>query len=75
MTELAMERLFVVVFTQTGRDYFGPLLGKLNKKTRTNQVIPKWYDAIFTCLSFILVLRRFRLRRGYPKSITNDNGT
>lgn len=69
MTESAMERLYVVLFTQTSRDYFGLLLENLNKKTRTNQVIAKWYGPILTCLlylltgRFILALCRFRLRR------------
>ena len=83
--------IMVMVFTQTGRDYFGPLLVKLNKKTLTNQAVAQWRGAIFTYLSsralhislegdmstdsFILELRRFTSRRGYPRSIMNDNRT
>ena len=79
MTESAMERLYVVLITQTSRYYFALLLENLNKKTRTNQVIAKWYGPILTCLfslplhiqqagdlltdRFILALCRFRLRR------------
>ena len=78
-------------FAHTGVDYFWPLLVKLDKKTRANQAVAKRYGAIFTCLSsralhielagglstdsFILALRRFISRRGYPKSIMSDNGT
>ena len=69
MTESAMERLYVTLFTQTSRYYFGLLLENLNKKTRTNQVIAKWYGPILTCVlylltdHFILALCRFRLRK------------
>ena len=69
MTESAMERLYVVLITQTSRYYFALLLENLNKKTRTNQVIAKWYGPILACLlylltdRFILALCRFRLRR------------
>ena len=69
MTESAMERLYVVLFTQTSRDYFGLLLENFNKKTRTNQVTAKWYGPVLTCVlylltdRFILALCRFRLRR------------
>ena len=78
-------------FAHTGANYFGPLLVKFNKKMRANQAVAKRYGAIFTCLSshalhielagdlstdsFILALRRFISRRGYPKSIISDNGT
>ena len=78
-------------FAHSGIDYFGLQLVKLDKKTRANQAAAKRYGAIFTCLSsralhielaeelstgsFILALFRFMSRRGYPKCITNDNGT
>ena len=93
LTELPNKRLSVVgqPFVHPGIDYFGPLLVKFNKKTRSNQAVAKWYGAIFTCLSscalhiklagdlstdsFILALRRFISRRDYPKSIPSDNGT
>ena len=53
MNKLPMERLSVVdqLFYHTDIDYFGPLLVKLNKRTRRNQIIVKRYGAIFTCLS------------------------
>ena len=93
ISELPIESLSAVEhpLAQTDIDYFGPLLVKLNKKTRTNQAVAKWYGAIFTCLSsrdlhielagdlstgsFILALHRFISKRGYPKSIRSDNGT
>ena len=78
-------------FIHTGVDYFGPLLVRLNKKIRANQAVAKRYGATFTCLSlhalhielagdmstdsFILALRRFISRKGYPKSIISDNST
>ena len=77
-------------FAHTDVDYIEPLIVKLNKKTRANQAVAKQYGAIFTYLSscalhielagdlptdsFILVLRRFIFRRGWPKSSTSDKG-
>ena len=93
MSKLTIERLSAAdePFAHTGINYFGPLLVKLNKKTRANQAVAKRYGAIVTCLSsrpshieltedlstdsLILVFRRFISRRGYPKSNTSDNGT
>ena len=78
-------------FAHSGVDYFGPLLVEFKKKNRANQAVAKLYDAIFRCLSsrvlqielagdlssdsFILALRRFISRKGYPKSIISDNST
>ena len=72
-------------FTNTGVDYFGPILVKRGRC----QV--KRYGALFTCLvsravhiemaasldtpSFINVLRRFVARRGQVKLMWSDNGT
>ena len=72
-------------FTNTGVDYFGPILVKQGRC----QV--KRYGALFMCLasrtvhtematsldtpSFINVLRRFVARRGQVKLIRSDNGT
>ena len=71
-------------------DYFGPTIVKLSKGTRTSQATTKRYGAIFSCLTtrathielvgdlstdkFILALRRFICRRGYPSRINSDNG-
>ena len=82
---------FLPSFYFTGVDYFGPLTIKLNKRTRSTARAAKRYGALFTCMttravrlelagvmstdSFILVLRRFKARRGRPKSIRSDNGS
>ena len=65
------------------------MLAKLSKKSSENQDIAKQYGVIFPRLSsralhmelakdpstdrFVLVLCRFRPRRGYPKSIISNN--
>ena len=72
-------------FTNTGVDYFGPIMVKQGR----SQV--KRYGCLFTCLairavhlevahtlntdSFLNALRRFMNRRGVPKRIFSDNGT
>ena len=82
---------FLPPFYFTGVDYFGPLTIKLNRKTRGTSGTAKRYGALFTCMttravhlelagdlstdSFILALRRFKARRGYPKHIRSDNGS
>ena len=93
MSELPEERLAFgqYPFTFVGVDYFGPMIVKQGRKTRTKTGTAKRYGALFTCLttrtlhlelagdlstdSFILALRRFRARRGNPKVIRSDNGT
>jgi len=93
MSSLPQERLAVhqPPFSFTGIDYFGPLLIKSHRKTRSTTPNAKRYGAIFTCLttravhlelasdmstdSFLLLLRRFIARRGKPNSIWSDNGT
>ena len=76
---------FLPSFYFTGVDYFGPLAIKLNKGTRRTSGTAKRYGALFTCMTtraahlelagdmsteyFILALRRFKARRGHPKSI------
>ena len=70
-------------FSFTGLDYLGPLYIREN-----NEVIKVWI-CLFTCLatkaihlelasnlsaeSFLMVLRRFIGRRGFPKEIISDN--
>ena len=72
-------------FTNTGVDFFGPLLVKQGRSTI------KRYGVLFTCLvtravhlevavsletsDFINVLRRFIARRGQVKVMRSDNGT
>jgi len=93
MSDLPYERLATnqPPFTYTGVDYFGPMVVKLNKQTRSNQRTSKRYGVLFTCLtvraihlelandlstdSFILAARRFCSRRGNPKTLWSDNGT
>jgi transposase InsO family protein len=71
-------------FTRTGVDYFGPMEVTVGRRRE------KRYGALFTCLvtravhleiahslstdSFIMALRRFTGRRGFPKEIWSDNG-
>lgn len=73
------------VFTNTGVDYFGPMMVKRGRS------LEKQWGCLFTCLTsravhlelagslstdtFILALRRFIARRGTPKCIVSDNGT
>lgn len=77
-------------FYNSGIDYFGPILTKQSKKTRSTTGKTKRWGALFTCLNtralhlelvtdlttdaFILALRRFCSRRGYPSIIRSDNG-
>jgi len=83
IADLPKERLLVKepAFTATGVDYFGPIIIKQHKRTRSTQGQAKRYGAVFTCLttravhlelagdmttdSFILALRRFISRRGH----------
>ena len=87
MASLPKERLALCEppFTHTGLDYFGPT------NVKRGRVTEKRWGCIFTCLttravhlelagnltthSFIMALRRFRGRRGNPKSIRSDNGS
>ena len=87
MASLPKERLALCEppFTHTGLDYFGPI------SVKRGRVTEKRWGCIFTCLttrvvhlelagdlttdSFIMALRRFRGRRGNPKSIRSDNGS
>ena len=93
MGELPFERIAYMEtpLIRNGVDYFGPLLIKRGKRTRSNCGTAKRYGALFTCLttravhvelagdlstdSFILALRRFISRRGHPKTIISDNGS
>ena len=77
-------------FYNTGIDYFGPILTKQSRRTRSTMGKTKRWGALFTCLntgavlleivwnlttdSFMLALRRFCSRRGYPHIIRSDNG-
>ena len=92
MSDLPKQRLDIgsSAFNNTMTDYFGPMIVKLNKGTRTSQATTKRYGAIFSCLTtrathielvgdlstdkFILALRRFICTRGYPSRINSDNG-
>ena len=87
MASLPKERLALceTPFTNTGVDYFGPM------NVKRGRVTEKRWGCLFTCLttravhlelagdlstdSFIMALRRFRGRRGNPRTIRSDNGT
>ena len=72
-------------FTNTGVDYFGPMLVRHGRKTE------KRYGVLFTCLttravhleiahsldtnSCLMAIRRMVTRRGHPAHIWSDNGT
>ncbi|PFX29308.1 hypothetical protein AWC38_SpisGene5996 [Stylophora pistillata] len=72
-------------FTNTGVDYFGPMLVRHGRKTE------KRYGVLFTCLttravhleiahsldtdSCLMAIRRIIARRGKPAHIWSDNGT
>ena len=78
-------------FTNMEIYYFGPLIVKQWRRTRSADGTSKRYGAIFTCLSiravhievvrnisidnFILALRQFISRTGHTKNIFSDNGT
>ena len=82
MANLPDERagLYKPAFSYTGIDFFGPLVVKHSKRTRTTQTRFKRYGAVFVCLttravhldlvgdlstdSFLLALIRFMARRG-----------
>ena len=84
MSNLPKQRLDIgsPTFNSNMIDYFGPMIVKLNKGTRTFQATTKPYGAIFSCLTtrathiklvgdlsndkFTLALRLFICRRGYP---------
>ena len=53
MSDLPKQRLDIVspAFNNTMIDYFGPMIGKLNKGTRTSQATANRYGAIFSCLT------------------------
>ena len=87
LASLPKERLALCEppFTNTGVDYFGPM------NVKRGRVTDKRWGCLFTCLttravhlelagdlstdSFIMALRRFRGRRGNPRTIRSDNGT
>ena len=75
-------------FSYTGIDYFGPVTVKWGYRTRSLSGHHKRYVCLFTCLtfhaihlelcedmstdSFIMALRRFISRHGYPLKIMSD---
>ena len=93
MSNIPIDRIAVneKPFSNTGVDYFGPIIIKLNKRTRSTQPTAKRYGVLFTCLTtrgvhlelatdmttdaFILALRRFIARRGHVKILRSDNGS
>ena len=93
MSNLPNDRLSVggKPISKVGVDYFGQLIVKLSKRTRSNQATAKRYGVLFTCLatravhleiagdmstdSFIIALRQFVSRWGSIDIIRSDNGT
>ena len=93
MGQLPNERtaVFDPVFTNTGVDYFGPILVKNSKRIRFTSGYNKRYGVLLTCLTtrathlelagdlstdlFIPALKRFIARRGQPKVMYSDNGS
>ena len=93
MSNIALDRIAVNerLFSNTGVDYFGPIIVKLNKRARLTQPTAKRYGVLFTCLTtrgvylelatdmttdvFILALRRFIAQRGHVKILRSDNGS
>ena len=88
MSDLPKERVlpYTPPYLHTAVDYFGPYQAKVSRNKTT-----KNYGVLFTCLNtravhldlamdvstmeFLQVLRRFFAIRGYPASLTSDNGT
>ena len=93
MSNIPIDRIAVNEkrFSNTGVDYFGPIIIKLNKCTRSTQPTTKRYRVLFTCLTtcgvhlglatdmtmdaFILALCRFIAQRGHVKILRSDNGS
>ena len=83
--------IYKQAFSYTGIDFFGPLVVKQSKRTRTTWTSFKRYGAVFTCSTtytvnlvlvddlttncFLLALVRLMARRGKPKTFWTDNGT
>ena len=77
-------------FSNSGVDYFRPIVIKSSIRTRLNPPSAKRYGVLFTCLAthavhlelaydmstdaFLLALRRFISRRGFVKVLRSDNG-
>ena len=92
MSDLPKQHLDIgsPAFNNTMINYFGLMMVKLNKGTRTAQATTKRYEVIFNCLitrathielvgdlstdKFILALRLFVCRRVYPSRTNSDNG-
>ena len=92
MGQLPNERtaVFDPVFTNTGVDYFGPVLVKNSKRIRFTSGYNKHYGVVLTCLTtrathlelagdlstdlIIPALKRF-IARGQPKVMYSDNGS
>jgi len=92
MADLPTSRLssFNPPFTHTGIDYFGPIIIKQGRRTRSKPGTNKCYVSLFTCLTyravhlevvsdmttdcFIMAVQRFISRRGRPLHIYSDNG-
>ena len=93
MSSIPIDRIAVneIPFSNTGVDYFGPIIIKLNKRRRSTQPTAKRYRVLFTRLTtrgvhlelatdmtmdaFILAFGRFIAQRGQVKILRSDNGS
>ena len=93
MSDLPKDRMLIneKPFTSTGIDFFGPILVKASRGTRSNLAKAKRYEVVFTCLTvraihlelasdlsidaFMMALCRFYSHQGDVKIIRSDNGT
>ena len=88
MSDLPKDRMFInkKTFTSTGIDFFGPILVKASRGTRSIPAKAKRYGVIFTCMTvraiylklagdlstdaYIMTLHRFHTRRVHVKILT-----
>ena len=93
MTNILSDQLVVneKLFSNSGVDYFGPILIKSSRHTQLIPASAKRYRVLFTGLTtckvhlklahymstdaFLLALCRFISRRGFVKVLRSDNGS
>ena len=93
MSDLSKGRMLINEkhFTSTGIYFFGPILVKASRGTKSNLAKAKRYGVIFNCMTvraihlelasglstdaFIMAIRRFHSRREHVKIRRSDNST